>query len=674
MKHDKDSKGNACRAGAKGLQDMGDVQCRLLFNHVSDAVFIHHGPDEKNLPGKFIDVNDTACRRLGYTREELLTMSPPDLDSPETIPTVPAMMEQLFKDKQVVWKGMHIGKDGRRIPVEIKNVLFYFEGKPFILSTVKDITERRQAQEALQKSEEELRFIAENVGDAIWQMDPELCFTYVSPAVRTILGYEPSEFIGLNLFSLITPASAEMIRPIWFEWYGHLARGTQSRELLFEIEAIHKNGRSVRMEVQARPLVDEGRVVQYLGVTRDITLRLQEEKERQQLTERLNRAEKMEFLGILAGGVAHDLNNVLGIVAGYSELMLEMISPEDPLNQYASSIMKAGQKSAAIIQDLLALARRGVVVREAMDLNDAISEYLESPEFEKLKAYHPHVVFAADLAGGLMPIKGSPVHIGKMIMNLLSNAAESIAAQGKVTITTRNRYIDKPIAGYDEIKEGEHVVLTVSDNGQGISRQDIGKIFEPFYTKKVMGRSGTGLGLAVVWGTVKDHGGHIDVQSDEGTGSVFSIYFPAAGEEVDRGRKKAPVDSYIGCGESILVVDDVADQRELAIAMLTRLGYEVQTESSGERAIAYLRNHRADLVVIDMIMDPGMDGLDTYREILKIHPGQKAVIVSGYSETDRVKEAQELGAGAYVRKPYTLEKIGLAIRSELDRPSSPIPD
>ncbi|MHB8909422.1 MAG: PAS domain S-box protein [Syntrophales bacterium] len=650
------------------LQDMGDSRYRLLFNHVSDAVFVHHCPDERNLPGKFIEVNDVACRRLGYTREELLQMSPPDIDAPETVPTVPAMMERLFREKQAIWEGAHVSKDGRRIPVEINNVLFHIDDKPLILSTVRDITERKHAEEALRNSAEELRFIAENVGDIIWQMDPQICFTYVSPAVRRILGYEPSEVVGRNLFTFLTPAGAEMVTQIWVEWYAQLAKGIQRDELLFEMEAVHREGRSVWMEVQARPLMDaEGRVVQYHGVTRDITQRRQAERERRRLTERLNRAEKMESLGILAGGVAHDLNNVLGVIVGYAELMTGKIPPGNPLNKYAAGIMKSSEKSAAIIQDLLALARRGVAVCECIDLNSAISEYFQTPEFERLKAYHPQVTFTADLAGDLLPIKGSPVHIGKTIMNLISNAAEAIATQGGVRIKTENRYIDKPVTGYDEIQRGDYVVLTVSDNGQGISREDIGKIFEPFYTKKVMGRSGTGLGLAIVWGTVKDHCGYIDVQSEEEKGSTFAVYFPATREVFNRDPKTVAPDSYRGGGESILVVDDVEDQRDLAIAMLTTLGYEPRTVSSGEEAIRYLGSHRVDLVIIDMIMDPGMDGLDTYREIVKIQPGQKAIIVSGFSETDRVRQAQELGAGAYVPKPYVLEKIGLAIRNELDR-------
>jgi two-component system, cell cycle sensor histidine kinase and response regulator CckA len=385
------------------------------------------------------------------------------------------------------------------------------------------------------------------------------------------------------------------------------------------------------------------------------------------LEERLRRAEKMEAMGTLAGGVAHDLNNVLGVLVGYSELVLEKILEESPLRKYVTNILQAGQRAAAIIQDLLTLARRGVAVSEVVNLNKLVSDYLRTPEFEKTKTYHPRVTFQSRLDKDLMNIRGSSVHLSKTIMNLLSNAAEAISDQGEVTILTENCYLDKPITGYDQIQEGDYVVLRVSDSGKGISTEDIGKIFEPFYTKKVMGRSGTGLGLAVVWGSVKDHQGYIDVQSEEGKGSTFTLYFPVTREEIVSNQKGVSSESYMGRGESLLVVDDMKEQRELAATMLNRLGYRVSVVSSGEEALTYLKINKVDLMVLDMIMAPGMDGLETYQKVLEINPGQKAILVSGFSETDRVKRAQELGAGTYVRKPYIMEKIGLAIRTELDK-------
>jgi len=238
---------------------------------------------------------------------------------------------------------------------------------------------------------------------------------------------------------------------------------------------------------------------------------------------------------------------------------------------------------------------------------------------------------------------------------------------GMLTIKTDNRYLDKPIHGYEDIREGDYVVLSVSDTGEGISAADLKRIFEPFYTKKVMGRSGTGLGLAVVWGTVKDHNGYINVESEEGKGSTFTLYFPATKEGIFSGAAVISISEYMGNGESILTVDDVKEQRELATVMLEKLNYNVASVSSGEEAVAYLKEHNVDLMVLDMIMDPGMDGLDTYKKVLEIHPQQKAIIASGFSETDRVITAQTLVVGAYVRKPYVIEKLGLAVKNELDR-------
>jgi CheY-like chemotaxis protein len=236
---------------------------------------------------------------------------------------------------------------------------------------------------------------------------------------------------------------------------------------------------------------------------------------------------------------------------------------------------------------------------------------------------------------------------------------------GEIFIQTENRYLDRPIVGYDDIEEGDYTILRIQDTGVGIAKQDIGRIFEPFYTKKVMGRSGTGLGMAVVWGTVKDHRGYIDVKSSEGKGSIFTLYFPVARREIAHPESSTNIESLLGNGESLMVVDDVKTQREIATGMLERLNYRVHAVSTGAAALEYLEKNAVDLLVLDMIMDPGMDGLDTYKKIIERHPGQKAIIASGFSETQRVREAQGLGAGVYVKKPYTLEKIGLAVRDTL---------
>jgi two-component system, cell cycle sensor histidine kinase and response regulator CckA len=211
------------------------------------------------------------------------------------------------------------------------------------------------------------------------------------------------------------------------------------------------------------------------------------------------------------------------------------------------------------------------------------------------------------------------------------------------------------------------VVMTVTDTGEGISSQDIKRIFEPFYSKKTMGRSGTGLGLAVVWGTVQDANGYIDVQSIPGKGSSFIVYFPATRDDISAQESPASAAEYMGKGETILVVDDIKNQLELATQMLAELNYKVESAASGEEALSYLQDHKVDIIVLDMIMNPGMDGLQTYEKMLELNPRQKAIIVSGFSETDRVQKALALGVGAYVKKPYIQAQLGLAVRKELDK-------
>jgi signal transduction histidine kinase len=398
---------------------------------------------------------------------------------------------------------------------------------------------------------------------------------------------------------------------------------------------------------------------------KEIAERKKTEKERRYLEAQLRKSQKMEAIGTLAGGVAHDLNNILSGLVSYPELILMDLPDDSPLKQSIMTIQQSGQKASAIVQDLLTLARRGVSVREVININAIIEQYLSSPEHQKIVEYHPTVGVTTQLEPDILNIIGSPVHLSKTIMNIVSNAAEAMPNGGRIRIVTEARYIDKSLKGYDTVEEGEYVTLKVLDDGVGISPEDLERIFEPFYTKKTMGRSGTGLGMAVVWGTVKDHSGYIDVQSELGEGTIFTIYFPITRKELEKEKPKISTDQYQGQGESILIVDDVREQREIASKMLQRLGYNVISVPSGEEALMYMKENSADLLVLDMIMNPGIDGLETYKKILQFHPDQKVVIASGFSESDLVKEAQNMGAGAYVKKPYSFEKIGMAVKGEL---------
>ena len=427
-------------------------------------------------------------------------------------------------------------------------------------------------------------------------------------------------------------------------------------------------GEIVHFDTFKAPLLDEQRnVVGLVGVNRDVTDIKNAEKERERLGQQLLQAQKMEALGALAGGVAHDLNNILSGLVSYPELLIYDLPPDSPMRGPLKTIQTSGERAAGIVQDLLTMARRGATDKQVLNMNGVIKEYLDSPAHRKRALERKEIRMELNLASDLMDINGAPSDLSKTVMNLVINAFEANEGAGTVTLSTSNEYIDAHKAGLTDVPEGEYVRLRVRDTGVGMDAEHLPRIFEPFYSKKKLGSSGSGLGLAVVWGTVQDHGGFIDVQSTRGRGSTFDIYFPVTRQQAQLVEDRVSIETYMGRGETILVVDDIAMQRELASTMLGKLGYLVHTVNSGEAAVKRMEHDAFDLIVLDMIMGDGMDGLDTYRRIVERHPGQKAVITSGFSETDRVREAQRLGAGAYVKKPFSIEVLGRAVRCELDR-------
>jgi len=414
----------------------------------------------------------------------------------------------------------------------------------------------------------------------------------------------------------------------------------------------------------ARAIVWEDQRIVQLRVATDITAM-------KEMESRLQRAQKMEAIGTLAGGVAHDLNNILSGLVGYPELLLMDTPEKSEARLLLETIKKSGEKAAAVVQDLLTLARRGVAISEVTDLNQVVRDYLNSPEMGSLQTIHPLISIRSSLSEAVFNIMGSPLHLEKTVMNLVTNAAEAMPEGGEIVLTTKNCYLDRPIQGFEAIPEGEYVLLKIADTGTGIPKSDLERIFEPFYTNKQMGRSGTGLGMAVVWGTMKDHNGYIDARSIQGQGTEFDLYFPITRQDVALQSEVQPMETYRGAGESVLVVDDIKEQRDLAAFMLERLGYKVETVASGGEAVAFVQRQPVDILVLDMILEPGMDGLETYRQILAFSPGQKAVIASGFSESERVQETQRLGAGGYIKKPYRMEQIGLALRQQLDEEPDP---
>lgn len=403
-----------------------------------------------------------------------------------------------------------------------------------------------------------------------------------------------------------------------------------------------------------------GRRIKVICYAKDIT-------QMDEIQEQLDRARKMESVGAMAGGVAHELNNILSAVVGYPEILLMELSRDSDMRPPIEAIQEAGRRASDVVADMLTVARGVAAERVIEDMNALIDESLEMPAFKAIEQEFPGVSFTVSPDPDLFLISCSAVHIKKCLMNLIRNAAESVAEGGCVEITTTNYYLDDVDGLKNEhpnLSRGEYVVLSVSDTGPEISDMDLSRIFEPFYTCKNMGRSGTGLGLAVVWNILEEHGGTVKVKSGD-AGTTFQLFFPARREAVRKPAQGDELDVFKGNGEKILVVDDESRQRDIATRMLGLLGYDAVAVASGEEAVARLAEDRVDLVLLDMMMEPGINGRQTYEKILKICPGQKAVIATGFAAGSEVDKTLALGAGQLIKKPYLIKQLAQAVQNTL---------
>ncbi|MGB3211137.1 MAG: CHASE2 domain-containing protein [Desulforhopalus sp.] len=517
----------------------------------------------------------------------------------------------------------------------------------------------------LKSSETNLQSILKTIPDIVFRLDTRGKITFISPAISKYME-SPASLLGRPIFELVAPEDRAKVHFRLNERRtGERATVDLEISLLLsrEINGSEDTRRHFSLSAEGiyRPHDHPGsdRFLGTQGIIRDITTR-------KRLEYQLIQAQKMEVIGNLAAGIAHDLNNILSGLVSYPDLLLLEIPNTDPLYKKIQVIQRSGKKAAVIVQDLLTLARRGITIDEICNINFILSEYLDSAEFQLVKKRHPNVAIRTNLQENLLNIKGSAVHLSKVIMNILHNGLEAMPGGGEILISTSNIYIDTFLQGYENIPEGEYVCTSVSDSGVGISKDDINRIFEPFYTKKSMHLSGTGLGMTVIWATIKDHKGYLDIKSAEGQGTTFTFYLPTTRKSFTAQQPRIVLDDYIG-SETILIVDDIAEQLDIARNMLAKLGYTVHTSSSGEKALEFIQQQPVDLVILDMIMPGGRDGLETYQEIMQLYPHQKAIITSGFSESERVRKLLQLGAGDYVPKPYTMEKLGMAVRKELNR-------
>jgi len=398
-----------------------------------------------------------------------------------------------------------------------------------------------------------------------------------------------------------------------------------------------------------------------------IRARKEAQKEQLRLESRLHQAQKMEAIGLMAGGVAHDLNNILAGVVGYPDLLLFTLPEESSLRHPLEKIKESGKRAAEVVTDLLTIARSSTSSYQVANLNTILHQYLESLEFKKLKSIYPNVFLQLDLDKSLSNIYCSTSHIKKCLMNLIVNGSEAIDGGGSLRISTANKNIDRVRhTGDYVVKKGSYAVISVEDSGRGIAGTHLNHIFEPFYSRKKMGRSGTGLGLTVVWNTVQDHGGAVQVESSS-DGTLFELFFPVSGAPLSVQSEELSLELLRGNQETIMVVDDEKLLLDIAENMLEKLGYRVITMGSGEEAISYVRHHDIDLMVLDMMMDPGISGRQTYEKILTFRPDQRAVIASGFAENEDTIQVLNLGASELLRKPYTVISLGKAVRDALEQ-------
>ncbi len=744
---------------------------RAMIECANDAVFINE-IKENGMPGPFIEVNELACRQLGYSREELAGLSPMEIDDPLYRDRIAENLKRLLKNGHAVFETAHITKDGRSIPVEVSTRVLELKGTRLLLSLVRDISERKRAEEALRKSEKDLKEAQRLAQIGSWEWDAstdiitwseEYYHIYgINPAQRPpgyeehLKAYTPesaarletavkrnmqtgeSYEIDLELARTDGPrrwvtARSETKRDArgriiglrgtaqdvtdkkWAEenlklaiedWErtfnavadlifiqdadGFIRRankalcdrlgktadqvaGMRCYELMHDHHTppascprskMMSDGVSQACEitesclggcywVNISPIHDAtGKIVGSVHVAQDIT-------EAKRLQELETRAQRLDTAGRIAGQVAHDLNNLLGPITAYPELIRELLPSESPAQKYLNVIEDAGNRIADINQQLLTLSRRGHYSQDVVDLNSVISHAIND-----LGRLPDGISCETDLHPDLMNIIGGAAQLHRVILNLLVNACDAIGNCGKITIQTENIYTDEATIKYDRVPRGEYVKLTVSDTGSGIPPEIMQKIFDPFFTTKSADKKrGSGLGLSVVDAVIKDHGGIIDLHTEVGKGTSFYLYFPITREcPLETASREVPTGN-----ESILVVDDDDVQRDVLNRLLSSLGYRVTACESGERAAEFLWNSPQALMIIDMIMPGGMDGVETYRKALQINPTQRAIIVSGFSETDKVHEAQSMGAGQFVKKPFNRSIIATAVRQELDK-------
>lgn len=609
--------------------------------------------------------NQRGYEIFGYNRENIQAgLGVAELFSAGDGSAIRKSLEKILRDGDhpMVSELSGLKKDGSRFPALVYMSKVTRGNKIFgARGIIVDITDYRRIEEALIQNERFLKSVIENIPNMIFVKDAnDLRFVRFNRAGEELLGFSREELLGKTDYDFFPKKEADFFTTKDRE----VLAGKKSLDIPEETIETRKKGHRI-LHTKKIPILDKDNTSVYLlGISEDITDAIKVKEEKKQLELKLQMAKRMEAIGLMAGGVAHDLNNVLSGIVGYPDLILDQLPEDNMLRELIEEIKASGERAATIVADLLTVARGAAAQKERKNLNVLVREYLNSLECSRLLLQYPSVMCLQHFNAAQPFISCSTVHVKKCLMNLIINAVEAIEDKGTITISTENRHIDESSENPHHLKAGDYVILRVNDDGPGISKKDLDHIFEPFYTKKIMGRSGTGLGLTVVWNTMEDHGGKVILDSGP-WGTCFTLYFPAKVEPADIRIERAETGSPMGNGERILVVDDNPSVLKLAGRMLLSLGYRSEMVPSGERAIEFVKKNPVDLIILDMVMDPGINGRQTYEAILKQVPGQKAIIASGFSESDDITATLQLGAGGFIKKPYTKHQLGRMIKEAL---------
>ncbi|RKX27097.1 MAG: hypothetical protein DRP47_07095 [Candidatus Zixiibacteriota bacterium] len=612
----------------------------LIFNNMQDVLY------RTNIEGNLILISPSGVKLLGYDSVDQMI----GLNIAKDFYAIPENRDkflELLREKgkvdnyEVILKRM----DGALITVIVSSH-YYHDAEGNIVGVegvFTDITERKKAE----ADHVRLMSAIEQANETIVITDTEGTIQYANPAFERITGYSLMEAIGQNPRILKSDKHDDAF---YKEMWETLLRGEEWHGQLINKK---KDGTLYTEEVTISPVRDtNGVTVNYVGVKHDIT-------ELERLRELESRAQRLETAGTIAGQIAHDFNNLLAPLMAYPEFIRDELPGNHAALPYLRNMEKAAEQIADINQQLLTLGRRGHYNQDPLNLNEIVMQALK--EIEPLP---DTLACEIDLEEELMNMAGGGAQIHRILSNLLHNARDAMQDIGQITVKTENYYVDEMSVAYGRVPKGEYVKLTISDTGCGIPDDIIQKIFDPFFSSKSTDRKrGSGLGLSVVHAVVHDHSGYIDLNSKVGEGTSFYLYFPVTRDSVqDTGSDSCPEGH-----ESILVVDDDEVQRDVSSKLLKKLGYNVTIAESGEKAAEILKEKKQDLLVLDMVMPPGIDGVETYKRAIEINPDQKAIIVSGFSETGKVLAVQKLGAGAFVKKPLTRKSIATTVRKELDK-------